>query len=651
MTRTEVRRHAAALVGFIALALLYTLPVARRFATHFPGTPGETFNNVWNMWHFRWTLTHPGGNPLWTDHLYWPYGSNLLLVHGTLVHSALAFVLQPLIGAVRSYNAVYLLSLVLAGYGVYGLLRDWGHEPGIAFVSGAAFAFSPIMTQQNVIGRGWDYVSFHPVPFFLWALVRCMRDKKVRDAALAGLALAWCWLCNYYYFLGCMLWLPAAYLLRERPLTLEASPRRPGAAARTAGFVLLGVTGAALLAALARGQVEFHGAGSMRELLRYVAPYLFFWAAVAANLALRWRPRARLDLSALRWERWSPYAGTLACWAAAAWPMIAATVWSMASGDYGAPHNRWRGGGNPMDLAVVLQPAAFQPLWRPLMYRWFEPTFYVSFGLTPLLPVLFSWRRLAQDPWASLWLKGFLLFFSLMLGPWLKLFGVHTYLPLPFYFLHALPVFINMTIGYTFNVVASCLLCLAFASALREVKAAASPAWRPRVAAAAACLLAFEFCHGGLRTFRLDFPGLIYRLADRPDGVVLPIPAGANFHVIVNPGPIGEAFMEQELAQTIHHKPIMGGHLGRVARRVYDRTMGDPVFQGLIRAQEGAPPEPILTDRARIARYLADMRVRYVLVETARARPALQAALASWPMRAIDEEGTLRLFETAAIRR
>ena len=78
--------------------------------------------------------------------------------------------------------------------------------------------------------------------------------------------------------------------------------------------------------------------------------------------------------------------------------MVWAMLVLMRAGDYGAPVNRWRGGGNPVDLAWLLLPQYWQPLWRDALARWAGPAHYSFFGLGPLAALVWLWRRRPAAP-------------------------------------------------------------------------------------------------------------------------------------------------------------------------------------------------------------------------------------------------------------
>ncbi len=652
----ELLTHALTLVAAAALAVAYTYPLIRHFSTHFVGTLGESINNVWNMWYFRYAVAILHTNPLWTDLLYWPCGANLILPHYTLLNDVLMYFLAPQVGLAVGHNLLYLASLTLSVYGVFLLLTDWACDPDIAFVAGTAFAFSPIMAQQMDIGRGQEYTSFHPVPFFVWTLSRVVRDEKIADVVLAALALTWVWSFNYYYFLSCMVLIPVFYAALSRPLRPSLSRRDDAGWLRVVRRAADGAVLAALcwvFFSLRGGQTEFHGRGSFLDLFVYVSPYLSVWVLIAVGIMLRYRVGVSCNRASFAVGAWVPYVGVLACWLAMNFPMIAATISCMLSGDYGVPASRWRGGGNPLDIVCLLTPNPFNPLWKNglramaavLPFR--NQARLSGFGLLTTLGALWAvWRR-TGDRWQTAWIWAFAAFAVLALGPWLQIFSLHTYLPLPFYFLHLLPVFSNMPTGDYFLVMASFFAALLFGSGLASVKAAATLTRRRWVAPLALMALVFELNHYPAKLFTIKMPAIIHRLRERPDGAVFMVPAHVHFHQL-SFYVIGREFWFDDLAaQIIHQKPIMGGLLGRVSRRTYEIYGQDAVFRAVIAAQSGGEVAPLIQDVSAMRRYLSQMRLRYVLVNEAFVPPALEKALERWPMRLIDRDGSFRLFETS----
>jgi hypothetical protein len=136
--------------------------------------------------------------------------------------------------AVWLFNVARLLTFALSGLTAYLLARGLGCAEGPALIAGAAFAFSPIRTDQiahlSTLGTQW-------LPLVVLFMHRFFRDGRWRDGLLAALffvleALA----CGYHGVIG-LLVLPVAAL----PLVWGRWDRLPRAAAcaALAGLALL----------------------------------------------------------------------------------------------------------------------------------------------------------------------------------------------------------------------------------------------------------------------------------------------------------------------------------------------------------------------------------------------------------------------------
>lgn len=646
--------HLPALAGYSALTCLYTWPLARHFATHFPGVESEA-GGIWSLWHFQYAL-RAGSNPFWADEVYWPYGFNLILNLFAPFNGYIGAVLIPHLGLNATYNLLYMSAIALSGWGVYLFAMDWGLRRGASMLAGAVFAFNPIMT-QNIKAQGLDYMSWHPLPLFLWALHRACRDKRLLHAILAALMLTWVWCYNYYQFLGCVLMIPLFYVLLEKPASFIWA-WRPAAGRLMPVAWILGVAQAAafgfVVRALWEGQRVFGGRGGVKTLFLYVAPYLLFWMFAGMNLLLRLRLRLVFNRDALRWRAWSPTAAIAIVWAAMNWPLIRVVLYSMGSGDYGSPASRWRGGGDPADPLLLLLPNYFQPLWSGLSIFHILNGTAVSFGLLSLLIAFYFIKRPPDDRWHRLWLWCFAFFFVLTLGPWLKLLGVHTYLILPFYFLHLLPVFNNMPNGHYFSVHAALFLALLTGAFLHvrceRLRALGLYAWARALPALAAAAFAFEFWHSGAPLFQYAIPPLIPRIKPLPEGVLLTIPTSACFPLRGNYSLMGNMFMNPSAAQIVHEKPIYGGKMGRVAQRVFENMSTDALFTSLIDAQSGGKIARLLSDPFLIGRYLSGLHIRYLLVEQSLIPEPLRRVMECWPVKYLDSEGTMVLYEFDSVR-
>jgi hypothetical protein len=141
------------------------------------------------------------------------------------------------------YNLLFLSSIVLAGLGMYLLVRELTGNTLAAFIAGLLFAFAPYRLPQSghlqVLTSQW-------MPFVLYGLLRYFHTRRLRPLGGATLALVAQNLSSGYYLLFFMpfavafaLWQVARLgLWRNRRMWFELSGAAVAVAAMTAPFLL-----------------------------------------------------------------------------------------------------------------------------------------------------------------------------------------------------------------------------------------------------------------------------------------------------------------------------------------------------------------------------------------------------------------------------
>ena len=85
--------------------------------------------------------------------------------------------------------------------------------------------------------------------------------------------------------------------------------------------------------------------------------------------------------------------------------------------------------------------------------------------------------------------------------------------------------------------------------------------------------------------------------------------------------------------------------MSRPPLRIYRLMMADAVFKGLLDSQEGGPISAVLRSKFLMSRYFKNTKIQYVLVEAATLSPPLMQTIQSWPLRLLDQDGTMRLYQ------
>lgn len=141
---------AGALLGFLVLAVLLTLPIwedpLRRYAT----IPTTT-DPIDAMWFLTWTpyaLSH-GLSPFVSDYRNYPLGLNLMWNTWMPAVAILAWPVTALGGATLADNVVTTVSFALAGFFAYLVIQRYTHNRFAAAVGGLIYGFSPYMVAQG----------------------------------------------------------------------------------------------------------------------------------------------------------------------------------------------------------------------------------------------------------------------------------------------------------------------------------------------------------------------------------------------------------------------------------------------------------------------------------------------------------------------
>jgi hypothetical protein len=173
---------------FALVAIVQTWPLAKHAGDSIEVWSFFQFDAwafLWNMWWVKRAVLHLD-NPFYTDHLYYPQGSNLYLHPLTFINGLMSIPFQVITGnLILSWNLVALVCFVLAGLGTYALVHRVTQNHFAGVLAGLIFAFAP-MTMMR-FGGHWNMVATWPIPFLLLFLLRFKDSGRFLDAIIAGL--------------------------------------------------------------------------------------------------------------------------------------------------------------------------------------------------------------------------------------------------------------------------------------------------------------------------------------------------------------------------------------------------------------------------------------------------------------------------------
>lgn len=194
--RKEFRRtwipYAVAALLYTLITILYTYPQVTVLSSGFVVSPIGSSSDyhlvIWDAWWAKKALLDLRTNPFYTSYLFYPNGTSLALHELTLLNSILTIPFQVLMkkpaGVIFGCNFVLMLTFVIAGLGMFALVRYLTRDNMAAFFAGAAFAFCPYRSMHIVhtalLSMGW-------IPLYLLFLLKTLRERKLLNPILASL--------------------------------------------------------------------------------------------------------------------------------------------------------------------------------------------------------------------------------------------------------------------------------------------------------------------------------------------------------------------------------------------------------------------------------------------------------------------------------
>lgn len=621
MRFTSVRRGLAVFAVFLAVSLGASWPLPLHLSTHLTGAPeGDTGVYVWNQWVFHKEVVETRTTPLSTREILPLDGPTDLSLHNYTVFSdLLALPLQSSLGVIRTFNLTYLINVALAGIFMYLLARRLTGRTAESVLAGVMFACAPFLLAR---GEGhFSLAAAAPLPAFMLALYRAWDLQRVRDAALAGVALAWAAFCDPYFAVFCAIL--GGCFLASRVFALSVVRRDAGqlrgvrnlvnvALLLTAGLIVL-------VNILGKGSLQLGPARVSMRTLYTPMLVLTVLGIVRAWLATDLRITS-VPIPSRRFVVTASAAAVLAA-AVLMSPTLYAVGARLLEDGFESGPILWRSSATGVDLLAYALPNPSHPLAPDSFRAWLDarPQGFAenvaSISWVGVAVVLLAWWKLRVH-FSRLWIGIALLFGLMSIGPFLSIAGVNTYIPGPWALLRYVPVIGAARMPGRMSIVVMMALCVLFAVALAAV-GRRYPQQRRRMLLAVGVLLAFELCPAPRTLYAATPPSIYGIIAADPRPVrVLELPTGVRDGMSM----IGDFAPKTQFFQTYHGKGLLGGYLSRVSGKTRAFYRRAPVISSLIEISEGRKLSPSHITRAMglADDFMRNARVGYVVMHTDR---------------------------------
>ena len=642
MSRNSPFSRVAAAAFFVALAVWTMMPVLVDPGGTVPGAHlGDNAASLWNVWWFTRAIAE-GHWVYRTDRIFAPFGTQLSLHTHATTHSLLAWPLTWFMPLVAAHNLALLSGLALNGICAWLLALRLTQRMLPAVVAGALFALSAHV-QLRVLGHV-NLVHAWVLPLFVLAVVRLEKSGGIAEALLAAAAGAIVIYTDYYYAvyagLFTLIWAATRILVIRVGIS---EPRVPALRRALVGLIAIDL---ALIAAIAwsggtrleLGPIEVSVRG-MRNPLTVLWILAIGWALLRFPPSTSWRilrpspPALRLALVCL---------GGVVLLSA---PVLLSLVGVIASGDYSAPRILWRSSPAGADALTLVLGHPLHLLtghWTRSIYGTLDIDLMEQslwLGLVPLVFLAASWRSWRDVPGVRVWAVVAVVFFVLSLGPFLRIGGFDTALPLPHALMRYVPGVGNARIPGRAVVMVNLAVAVLTALALSRRPSGA------RVGALAlAALMVLEVLPAPARAEPVPEPDAIdtFLLSSSEIGAVVELPSGLRDGF----GQLGALDHRALVRQLWHGRPLVGGFVARMPSGLQAAYEASPILMNLLDLSTPARTDArLMTDAARQARELG---IAYLVLnrDTFMDERLPQATLESAGFRLLRQSGTRELYSS-----
>jgi hypothetical protein len=601
---------------------------------------------VWNLWWTRRALD-AGTSPLWCPALFAPFGVSLLLHTHTFLTS---FIAAPFVSGqslVAATNVVVAVHLFLNFATAYALALRLTRNIAASALGALVFGWSPYIG-AHLLGH-FNLIAAWMLPLTILLTLDTVERDRATASQFLGLTLAFAPYVDYYYAVYAILLSGAFVASRFLTISIATRVRTDGERAilRTLAMAVAAVTLLATVIHLTGGTTIHVGSLSisMRRPDNSVAAagILLIVAALVAFVPALTLGIDRTHLSRL--GRRLLVATSIA--GVGMLPLLIGTIRLWWHGDYSSQQYFWRSAPAGIDLGTLVLGNPRGLLWRGLplaTYARFgidsiEHAAWLTPGALFLCVAAIVNRRIRHD--VRRWILIGSIFLVWAVGPYIVVFGRHLPVLLPATLIRYVPIAANARIPARAMIVVYLSVAILVSYGFVTVRERAGL----RTALLLAGLIVADLLPAPPPVYRLDRPPLydIVR-TDSVKGSVCELPLG-----------IRDGFGETGLFdsrvlwyQTIHERPLVGGFIARLPRRIIPAYEAAPVLGSFLRLSAGqsvARETPLPASQAVDA--LLSQGVRFIVVNRLTSPPDLTAYVTRLSLRrlASDDERELLIVE------
>jgi hypothetical protein len=188
------------IVYFTGMTILMTWPLAEKMSGYLLGQVGDNIYFVWLIDWFKRAIFELHVSPFFVPFLNYPEGWSLAYTEIAPIQVIMAIPFALIGGATFGYNAVLMLTFILAGLGMYIWITKVTKDHAAGLIAGTIYAFVPYHIAHALIGH-FHIMGVQWFPFYFMGLFDILigKDKNWKSALTAGIFLGFIALTSIYY--------------------------------------------------------------------------------------------------------------------------------------------------------------------------------------------------------------------------------------------------------------------------------------------------------------------------------------------------------------------------------------------------------------------------------------------------------------------
>lgn len=216
MSKKEI---SIALLFYLGLSLLVTFPLLFHFLDHVTGAEqSDLWAHIWGFWRTERSLITMHQLPYQVHFLNYPVGG--VLYHVDLLNSMFMIPLKMIFGMVVGYNLLVLIQLVLGGFCMHLVARQFTKRTIPALLAGMSYAFCSFVITFPLASGVSERLNIAWIPLFFFFLLKILKKPRIRYFILAGITYGFaalgCW--KYGLFVYFLTFLFALFLIFRLPI-------------------------------------------------------------------------------------------------------------------------------------------------------------------------------------------------------------------------------------------------------------------------------------------------------------------------------------------------------------------------------------------------------------------------------------------------